>query len=261
MNLPGDAAYDPSLPWVFKAKADGSIAPDVHVYVDDIRCSGRTLSECWRASQRVSSVLVSLGLQDATRKRRPPTLEGGAWAGSVVHTSGGEVVVRAPKDKWEKLKGQIAWIDGENKKWKAGKSTGTPYDELERVRGFMVHMVRMYPVLNPYLKGIQLTLCSWLPGQDEDGWKIRAKGGKGKKRSRGGYEREEDEIEALDEMEDLMEDDMSWFEPKVMSAEMRDILKAARDHPLEAIPVGRLGSDVQALKELTRFDDPPRRRV
>jgi hypothetical protein len=70
MNLPGDPEYDPTLPWVFKAKEDGSIAPDVHVYVYDIRCSGRTQSECLRASQRVSSVLASLGLQDAARKRR-----------------------------------------------------------------------------------------------------------------------------------------------------------------------------------------------
>jgi hypothetical protein len=234
MNLPGDAEYDPTLPWVFKAKENGSIAPaDVHVYVDDIRCSGRTQSECWRASQRVSSVLASLGLQDAARKRRPPSLEGGAWAGSIVHTSGGEVVVLAPKDKWTKLQGQIAWLDDEHGKWKSGKSKGIPYEELERVWGFMVHMVRTYPGLNPYLKGVHLTLCSWLPGRDEDGWKVRKAGGKEKKRSRKGYEREEDEVKAMNDFADLMEDDMSWFEPKVMSAEMRDLLKAARNHPEE----------------------------
>jgi hypothetical protein len=114
MNLPGDLEYDPTVPWVFKAKSDGSLAADVHVYVRNIRCSGQTEVECWRASQRVSLVLASLGLQDAARKRRPPLTEGGAQAGSVVHTSGGEVVVLAPQDKWEMLRRQIEWLEGEN---------------------------------------------------------------------------------------------------------------------------------------------------
>jgi hypothetical protein len=61
---------------------------------------------------------------------------------------------------------------------------------------------------------------------------------KGKKRGQKGFAREEDEIEAMAEFMDLMEDDMSWSEPKVMSAEMRDILKAARNHPDKAIPPG-----------------------
>jgi hypothetical protein len=105
------------------------------VYDDDIRCSGQTEVECWRASQRVSSVLASLGLQDAARKQRPPSTEGRASVGSVVHTSGGEVVVLAPQDKWEKLRRQIEWLEGENLKVERGSSKGILYDELEKVRG------------------------------------------------------------------------------------------------------------------------------
>ena len=199
MNLPGDHRYDPTLPWVFKAKEDGSVAADVHVHVDDIRCSGQTQVECWKASQRVLSVLASLGLQDAARKRRPPSVEGGAWAGSIVHTSGGEVVVLLPQDKWEKLKGQIDWLEKEHEKWEIGASKGISYEDLERVRGFMVHMVRTYPGLNPYLKGIHLMLCSWLPGRDKDGWNVRKKGTKGKKRSRDGFEKGSDGLEAVED--------------------------------------------------------------
>jgi hypothetical protein len=261
MNLPGDVDYDPTLPWVFKAKKDGSLAADVHVYVDDIRCSGQTELECWRASQRVSSVLASLGLQDAARKRRPPSQNAGAWAGSIVHTSGGEVAVLAPQDKWEKLRSQIEWLEAEHAKVERGASKGIPYDELERVRGFMVHMVRSYPALNPYLKGIHLTLCSWMPGRDKDGWKIRKKGSKGKKRSHDRKEKELQEFEAIDEFMDLLEDDMSWYEPKVMSKEMKEILKATRAHPKVVKPVPRLAFDIEALKFLTRYEDSPRRRV
>jgi hypothetical protein len=65
----------------------------------------------------------------------------------------------------------------------------------------------------------------------------------------------------MGEFMDLMEDDMSWFEPKIMLSEMRDILKVAWSHPDEAVPVARLGPDIEALKELTRFLNPPRRRV
>jgi hypothetical protein len=186
LNLPGSYDYNPELLWVSKVRADGSLAADVHVYVDDLRVTGQTEAECWRASQRVLSVLPPLGLQDAARKRRVPGMEAGAWAGSVVHTTKGEVVVKAPQDKWVKLQGQVDWLVGEVEKCKIGASKGIPYDDLERVRGFMVHMVRTYPSLNPYLKGVHLTLSSWLPDRDEDGWKIKRKAPKGRKRSRDG---------------------------------------------------------------------------
>jgi hypothetical protein len=129
------------------------LAADIHVYVDDLWVTGQTEAECWRASQRVSSVLATLGLQDAARKRRVPCMEAVAWAGLVVHTTKGEVVVKAPQDKWVKLQGQVNWLVGEVKKCKIGASKGIPYNDLERVRGFMVHMVWTYPFLNPYLKG------------------------------------------------------------------------------------------------------------
>jgi hypothetical protein len=60
MNLPGDPEYDPTLPWVFKSKSDGSLAADVHVYVDDIRCNGQTEVECWRASCVISACLTGV---------------------------------------------------------------------------------------------------------------------------------------------------------------------------------------------------------
>jgi hypothetical protein len=262
MNLPGDKNYDPTLPWVFKAKADGSVAPDVHVYVDDIRCSGRTEQECWRASQRVSSVLASLGLQDAARKRRLPALEGGAWAGSIVHTSNDKVVVLAPADKWDKLKRQVEWLEQEQSKASIGITKGIPYDELEKVRGFLVHMVRTYPSLNPYLKGIHLTLCSWMPGRDVDGWKIIKREGKGRKRAREEDSQTKDEFTLEDPfLSDLMEDDMKWYEPKIMSQDMKEILKETRAHPKVVKPVPRLESDIAALKRLTQFDSAPKRQV
>jgi hypothetical protein len=104
LNLPGHFDYDPAKPWVYKQKIDGKIACDVHVYVDDFRTTGTTEEECWMASQRVSSVLASLGIQDAARKRRLPRQDAGAWKGSVVNTSNKMVTVLATREKWAKLK-------------------------------------------------------------------------------------------------------------------------------------------------------------
>ena len=82
LNLPGAEDYDPSEPWVCKVRMDGVLAADIHIYVDDIRTTASSERECWKASQRVSSVLAYLGIQDAARKRREPG-QGGGCVGRV----------------------------------------------------------------------------------------------------------------------------------------------------------------------------------
>jgi hypothetical protein len=69
LNLPGDPKYDPSKSWVRKERADGSLASECLVYVDDMRPTGSSPTECWKAGQRVASVSAYHGLQDASRKR------------------------------------------------------------------------------------------------------------------------------------------------------------------------------------------------
>ncbi|CAJ1954083.1 unnamed protein product [Cylindrotheca closterium] len=46
------------------------------------------------------------------------------------------------------------------------------YKPLERKRGFLIYVMRTYPMMVPYLKGIHLTLDGWRPGRDEEGWKL-----------------------------------------------------------------------------------------
>ena len=51
--------------------------------------------------------------------------------------------------------------------------TGTiDFKELEKVRGYLIHIVGTYPQLTPYLKGIHQMLDSWRPWRDTDGWKL-----------------------------------------------------------------------------------------
>jgi hypothetical protein len=105
LNLPGSESYNPSMPWVYKLRlSDGKIAADLLIFVDDARPTGPTEEECWQATRRFASMCNHYGIQDAPRKRRPPSLTPGAWAGSVVHTDGGEVGVRVSQDKWDKTR-------------------------------------------------------------------------------------------------------------------------------------------------------------
>ena len=55
LNLPGSTGYDPTLPWVSKVRKDGlTLAADVHQFVDDLRETGPTEEETWRAGSRVA---------------------------------------------------------------------------------------------------------------------------------------------------------------------------------------------------------------
>jgi len=86
LNLPGAKDYDPCQPWVSKlCLSDNAIACDLVIYVDNMRMMGNSFAECKEASQRAASILNSLGIQDAPRKRRDPSMTLGAWAGSMWH--------------------------------------------------------------------------------------------------------------------------------------------------------------------------------
>mmetsp|Transcript_39832 Transcript_39832/g.59083 ORF Transcript_39832/g.59083 Transcript_39832/m.59083 type:complete len:161 (+) Transcript_39832:214-696(+) len=75
--------------------------------------------------------------------------------------------------------------------------------------------------ITPYLKGIHLTLESWRPGRDEEGWRLRGK--------------------AAVELEEKFRLNPSAYptQPKMVKA------------------VERLEGDVRALDELTRSTQPP----
>jgi hypothetical protein len=46
------------------------------------------------------------------------------------------------------------------------------FKTLEKQRGFLVYVTRTYPALVPFLKGIHLTVDSWHPNRDSDGWRL-----------------------------------------------------------------------------------------
>lgn len=103
LNLPGDVSYSPSRPWVSKRRQDGSLAADIHSYVDDERVTGPTREETWAGSSKLAKLRAYLGLQDAARKRREPSQEPGPWAGVVAHSRLGEPVYKlVTQIRWDK---------------------------------------------------------------------------------------------------------------------------------------------------------------
>ena len=49
---------------------------------------------------------------------------------------------------------------------------GLDRDKMELIRGFLVYMARTYQDMNPYLKGLHLTLDSWRQFRENGGWII-----------------------------------------------------------------------------------------
>ena len=171
LNLPGDTDYDPSLPWICKLRENGDIAADVHPYVDDLRETAPSEEEAWLAASKMAKGAAFYGLQDAARKRRPPSKTPGAWAGAVVGTDeNGLVFKTVSQERWNKTRGHIATL----KKW-ADSDDKINRKELERVRGFLVYVSLTFETMVPYLKGIHHTLESWRDDRDDDGWRLPEK--------------------------------------------------------------------------------------
>ena len=248
MNCPGAAEYNPVMPWVYKARRDGTLAADVLTYVDDNRPTGPTESECWKAAQRISGTLAWLGIQDAARKRRLASREPGPWAGSVVHISEQAVCTLLPQDKWDRAKTILQWVESELDS-PDGK---IEFKRLESERGFLIYALRGYPALKPYLKGFHATLDSWRSGRDTFGWKVKKK----KEDEHledledGGFDQGADEAEfKLMQDEDLADElaSDSWSGESGTKA------------PRRVTMVFRLRSDVQALQLLMAFERPVKR--
>ena len=174
LNLPGMPSFDESMPRVYKWNPiTAAIAADVKTYVDDSRTVGPTEATLRSATHRVETCMAYLGLQDATRKRRPESQRPGEWTGSITVASPGiGLFVTVSAKKWTKTQGHLSWVLEH-----FSCSTDRPtllLKELEKRVGFLVHLAMAYPLIFPFLKGFYLTMNSWRPGRFRDGWKMPA---------------------------------------------------------------------------------------
>jgi hypothetical protein len=101
------ADYDASKPWIMKMRKDGDIASEVVQYVDDVCIIAVTRELAWQCSSRMAKGLCFLGLQDAARKKREPSLRPGAWASATFMTDRETVCKEVTKERWVKLQSKI----------------------------------------------------------------------------------------------------------------------------------------------------------
>ena len=241
LNLPGMETYDPRRPRVYKVRKDGSIAADVHTYIDDLRISAPTMAILWKACQQIASRLNHLGMQHAARKLRELMQDPGAWAGSVVHTSEG-VHVLISLERWEKTKTILASI-----KVELSESGTLHFKNLESWRGYLIYVARTYPAMRPYLKGLHQTLDSWRANRGKDGWKLSYR-----------------ELKLIKQRKRTQ--DRQWemnLARRGTEVEVEPVIacEGAESAPDRVSPAPRLRDDLDALMHLTEAEEPPKRCV
>jgi hypothetical protein len=163
-------------------------------------------------------------VQDAPRKRKDPSQTPVALAGSIFHTEGGTITVSVSQEQWEKVKVVLTWLE-----LSMLESDTIEHKWLESYRGFLIYLVHTYPDMNPYLKGIHLTLDSWRPWRREDGWKL-----------------------TMAEIRIALEEKCQEYHSNHTSAN-----KA----PVRVKWVPRLVDDVRALRSLFKVEEPAKRLV
>ena len=172
-SLPFSESYKASLPKLRKVRLDGRHGSEIVIYVDDVRIVACSVDIAWLYSSRVAKRLCWLGFQDAARKRRRPSRNPGAWAGTVVSSDGDVVTKNMTQERWDKTKEKLLWIAKQG-----GITDGfTPFEfEFEGIQGnvastdpvkiqfktsesivgFIVYVAQTYSSFVPYLKGIYL---------------------------------------------------------------------------------------------------------
>ena len=111
-----------------------------------------------------------LGSQNAAQKVRPPVRKPGAWAGAIFDTSENDrITMTVSQEKWNKGKSIIESTWQELETSTDGK---LDFKEMEKRRGFLVHLMMTFKFITPFLKGWHLTLDSWRPCRDREGYKM-----------------------------------------------------------------------------------------
>ena len=168
--MPRTEEYYCKIPWVFKKIVDGLLAAELFIYVDNGRTIRYTKTLYWKAPRRWGSACSSLGIQDASKKVQPPSQALGPWAGTVTNIKGGGhgLVYQEIWDKTWRLIAELVRMEQEGR-------YGMPISRMESIIGFFIYGSSTHMDINPYLKGVNLTLDSWRPYSYEEGLRLRGK--------------------------------------------------------------------------------------
>ncbi|KAL3791404.1 hypothetical protein ACHAW5_005778 [Stephanodiscus triporus] len=130
-----------------KIRWDGELAAEVFVYVDDGRPTGPTEFLAWQAGRAYGAGCTREEYRTPRGSERPPLTPGLGW-----HLSG-----MVSQEKWDKTKRLIREMAD------MVEQDCLPLARLLQIRGFLMYVVHTYPWINPYMKGLHLTIDSWRP--------------------------------------------------------------------------------------------------
>jgi hypothetical protein len=83
---------------------------------------------------------------------------------------GGMVAGMVSQEKWDKTKAMVTELA------EMVPKGPLPLKRMLEIRGFLVmYVVRTYTWMNPYIKGMHLTINSWRQGRGDNGFKWMAK--------------------------------------------------------------------------------------
>ena len=244
LNLPGSKSYQPTKPWIYRTKFDGSLAAFFGTCIDDIRTGDGTEKGCRATTRRVASCANYLGQQDAARKRRAPSKRPGAWSGAMCESiSGKGLFVTCSQEKWHKAKEIV------NRRYAEVVLRLIPaleHKSLERDVGFLVHLSCTFSAIFPYLRGIYNTLNGWRKGRDHDGWKLTCR-----------------EWDLLLAVEEEMEREKVELESPTSNAPSKapSIDPKESRAPTTVQPVPCLSRDLSVLQGLFCEEEPPNQLV
>jgi hypothetical protein len=171
------------------------------------------------------------GIQDASSNRTSPLTMPGPWAGTVAHTDGGAVVGMVSQEKWSKTKAMIQELAD------MIPEGSLPLQHLPEIWGFLMYVVGTYTWMNPYIKGLHLTVDSWHPGRAEDGFKWSAK------------ERQERRLLEFP----CWQANKDWEGQAAATVPLEEEVA-----PKTVTPVIRYLRDLDCLQELTSHAEPPK---
>eukprot|EP00957_Ditylum_brightwellii_P189170 14399524-Ditylum_brightwellii.AAC.1 len=118
-------------------------------------------------------MLNYLGQQEAARKTRPPSQRPGAWAGKICRSTTGQgLYALTTQEKWDKFKNIVrGWLEHYKRKPTPLLYPVFVHKDMQKGRGFLIHMGETYPMFVPFYRGIHLTLESWRQDRNPEGWK------------------------------------------------------------------------------------------
>ena len=92
--------------------------------------------------------------------------DGGPRRGTAVHIIDGSIYQLIGDGKWAKTRIIIIkWLQ------RVASEESMNYKELQSDRGLLNHVFDKYISCSPFMKGMHLTLDSWNPHWDPEGWK------------------------------------------------------------------------------------------